>query len=158
MVYQCAGDLWLVDDFSPGGVPRKLDIRLAGPRTGRRRYQVPAAQNIDGISVDETGRASAVVVRGSLYWLTHRDGPARTITDTPGVRVRLPEMLGSTGQIAYVTDAEGDDAVEIVHLPRATGGRAPAGRPPATWAGSWRWPPTPRANAWPWPRTTDGCC
>ncbi|MET8767832.1 S41 family peptidase [Streptomyces sp. NPDC004658] len=125
VVYQCAGDLWLVDDFSPGGTPRKLDIRLAGPRTGRRRYQVPAAQNIDGISVDETGRASAVVVRGSLYWLTHRDGPARTITDTPGVRVRLPEMLGSTGQVAYVTDAEGEDAVEIAHLPRATGDRAP---------------------------------
>lgn len=125
VVYQCAGDLWLVDDFSPGGVPRKLDIRLAGPRTGRRRYQVPAAQNIDGISVDETGRASAVVVRGSLYWLTHRDGPARTITDTPGVRVRLPEMLGSTGQVAYVTDAEGEDAVEIAQLPRATGDRAP---------------------------------
>ncbi|MEW2510798.1 S41 family peptidase [Streptomyces sp. NPDC046870] len=125
VVYQCAGDLWLVDDFSPGGVPRKLDVRLAGPRTGRRRYQVPAAQNVDGISVDETGRASAVVVRGSLYWLTHRDGPARTITDTPGVRVRLPEMLGSTGQIAYVTDAEGEDAVEIAHLPRATGDRPP---------------------------------
>ncbi|MEV5145547.1 S41 family peptidase [Streptomyces sp. NPDC052727] len=125
VVYQCAGDLWLVDDFSPGGMPRKLDIRLAGPRTGRRRYQVPAAQNIDGISVDETGRASAVVVRGSLYWLTHRDGPARTITDTPGVRARLPEMLGSSGQVAYVTDAEGEDAVEIAHLPRATGDRAP---------------------------------
>ncbi|CAM5234167.1 putative tricorn protease [Streptomyces canarius] len=89
---------------------------------------MPAAQNIDGISVDDTGRASAVVVRGSLYWLTHRDGPARTITDTPGVRVRLPEMLGSTGQIAYVTDAEGEDAVEIVHLPRATGDRAPRRR------------------------------
>ncbi|MET8559382.1 S41 family peptidase [Streptomyces flaveolus] len=125
VVYQCAGDLWLVDDFSPGGMPRRLDIRLAGPRTGRRRYQVPAAQNIDGVSVDETGRASAVVVRGSLYWLTHRDGPARTITDTPGVRVRLPEMLGSTGQVAYVTDAEGADAVEIAQLPRATGDRAP---------------------------------
>ncbi|MEU6592649.1 S41 family peptidase [Streptomyces sp. NPDC046881] len=125
VVYQCAGDLWLVDDFSPAGAPRKLDVRLAGPRTGRRPYQVPAAQNIDGISVDETGRASAVVVRGSLYWLTHRDGPARTITETPGVRVRLPEMLGSTGQVAYVTDAEGEDAVEIAHLPRATGARAP---------------------------------
>ncbi|MEV6055506.1 S41 family peptidase [Streptomyces sp. NPDC052107] len=125
VVYQCAGDLWLVDDFSPGAVPRKLDIRLAGPATGRRRYHVPAAQNVDGISVDETGRASAVVVRGSLYWLTHRDGPARTITDTPGVRVRLPEMLGTTGQVAYVTDAEGEDAVEVAQLPRATGDRAP---------------------------------
>ncbi|MFD8428114.1 MULTISPECIES: S41 family peptidase [Streptomyces] len=124
VVYQCAGDLWLVDDLAPGSVPRKLDVRLSGPRAGRRTYQVPAAQHVGGVSVDETGRASAVVVRGSLYWLTHRDGPARTIADTPGVRVRLPEMLGESGRIAYVTDAEGEDAVEISYLPRATGGRA----------------------------------
>ncbi|WP_165685733.1 S41 family peptidase [Streptomyces sp. KO7888] len=124
VVYQCAGDLWLVDDLAPGSAPRKLDVRLSGPRAGRRTYQVPAAQHVGGVSVDETGRASAVVVRGSLYWLTHRDGPARTIADTPGVRVRLPEMLGESGRIAYVTDAEGEDAVEISYLPRATGGRA----------------------------------
>ncbi|MEU9175094.1 S41 family peptidase [Streptomyces sp. NPDC048420] len=124
VVYQCGGDLWIVDDLSSAG-PRKLDVRLSGPRAGRRTYQVPASQHVDGISVDETGRASAVVVRGSLYWLTHRDGPARTITDTPGVRVRLPEMLGSVGQVAYVTDAEGEDAVEIAYLPRATGDREP---------------------------------
>ncbi|MFF4118805.1 S41 family peptidase [Streptomyces sp. NPDC001714] len=125
VVYQCAGDLWLVDDLGPDATPRRLGVRLSGPRAGRRPYQVPAAQHVDGVSVDETGRASAVVVRGSLYWLTHRDGPARTIADTPGVRVRLPEMLGSTGQIAYVTDAGGEDAVEIAHLPRATGARPP---------------------------------
>jgi tricorn protease len=125
VVYQCAGDLWIVDDLSAASEPRRLDVRLSGPRAGRRPYQVPAAQHVDGISVDETGRASAVVVRGSLYWLTHRDGPARTITDPPGVRVRLPEMLGSGGQVAYVTDAEGEDAVEIAYLPRATGDREP---------------------------------
>ncbi|MEV7994714.1 S41 family peptidase [Streptomyces sp. NPDC086077] len=125
VVYQCAGDLWLVDDLAADSAPRRLDVRLSGPRAGRRTYQVPAAHHVDGISVDETGRASAVVVRGSLYWLTHRDGPARTITDTPGVRVRLPEMLGSGGQVAYVTDAEGEDAIEIAYLPRATGDREP---------------------------------
>ncbi|MFI2642872.1 S41 family peptidase [Streptomyces sp. NPDC018610] len=125
VVYQCAGDLWLVDDLSANSRPRKLEVRLSGPRAGRRRYPVPAAQHVDGISVDETGRASAVVVRGSLYWLTHRDGPARTISDTPGVRVRLPEMLGASGRIAYVTDAGGEDAVEIADLPRATGARPP---------------------------------
>ncbi|MER5255137.1 S41 family peptidase [Streptomyces sp. NPDC002855] len=125
VVYQCAGDVWLVDDLSADSVPRRLDVRLGGPRAGRRIYQVPAAQHLDSISVDTTGRASAVVVRGSLYWLTHRDGPARTITDTPGVRVRLPEMLGKGGQVAYVTDAEGEDAVEIAYLPRASGEREP---------------------------------
>ncbi|MFJ9129592.1 S41 family peptidase [Streptomyces sp. NPDC102340] len=125
VVYQCAGDLWILDDLDPDSVPRKLRVRLGGPRAGRRSYQVPAAQHVDSLSVDETGRASAVVVRGSLYWLTHRDGPARTIADTPGVRVRLPEMLGSGGQVAYITDADGEDAVEIAYLPRASGDRAP---------------------------------
>lgn len=126
VVYQCAGEMWLVDDLeSPDAVPRKLQVRLGGPRAGRRSYQVPAATNVDSLSVDETGRASAVSVRGSLYWLTHRDGPARTIADTPGVRVRLPEMLGSMGQVAYVTDADGEDAIEIAYLPRASGDRAP---------------------------------
>ncbi|MFE9555840.1 S41 family peptidase [Streptomyces sp. NPDC006703] len=125
VVYQCAGDLWIVDDLTPDSAPRKLEVRLGGPRAGRRVYQVPAANNVDALSVDTTGRASAVVVRGSLYWLTHRDGPARTIADTPGVRVRMPEMLGSGGQVAYVTDADGEDAVEIAYLPRASGARAP---------------------------------
>ncbi|MFI9583967.1 S41 family peptidase [Streptomyces sp. NPDC052236] len=126
VVYQCAGDLWIVDDLLvPDAVPRKLEVRLGGPRAGRRRYHVPAALHVDALSVDETGRASAVNVRGSLYWLTHRDGPARTIADTPGVRVRLPDMLGSAGQVAYVTDADGEDAVEVAYLPRASGDRAP---------------------------------
>ncbi|MDX2563847.1 S41 family peptidase [Streptomyces sp. TX20-6-3] len=125
VVYQCAGDLWIVDALTPDSRPRRLEVRLGGQRVGRRPYQVPAAHHIDAVSVDETGRASAVSVRGSLYWLTHRDGPARTIVDTPGVRVRLPEMLGSGGQVAYVTDAEGEDAVEVAYLPRASGDRPP---------------------------------
>ncbi|MFH8840774.1 S41 family peptidase [Streptomyces sp. NPDC017868] len=125
VVYQCAGDLWIVDALTADSRPRKLEVRLGGQRVGRRPYQVPAAHHVDAVSVDETGRASAVSVRGSLYWLTHRDGPARTIIDTPGVRVRLPEMLGSGGQVAYVTDAEGEDAVEVAYLPRASGDRPP---------------------------------
>ncbi|MFG2759324.1 S41 family peptidase [Streptomyces wuyuanensis] len=126
VVYQCAGDLWIVEDLAPDSRPRKLAVRLGGPRAGRRRYQVPASSHVDGLSVDTTGRASAVVVRGSLYWLTHRDGPARTLADTPGVRVRLPVMLGSGGgQVAYITDADGEDAVEIAYLPRASGDRPP---------------------------------
>ncbi|MFF3323174.1 S41 family peptidase [Streptomyces sp. NPDC002889] len=125
IVYQCAGDLWIVDDLSPDAQPRKLQVRLGGPRAGRRTYQVPAASHVGAVAVDETGRASAVNVRGSLYWLTHRDGPARTIADTPGVRVRLPVMLGSSGRVAYVTDAQGEDAVEIAYLPRASGDKEP---------------------------------
>lgn len=120
VVYQHAGRVWLADDLSPGGRPRPLHITLGGSRTGRRSYQVPASAHLDSLAVDSTGRASAVCVRGSLYWLTHRDGPARAVADTPGVRIRLPVMLGDTGKIAYVTDADGEDSVEIADLPRAS--------------------------------------
>jgi hypothetical protein len=91
---------------------------------------------MDSLAVDTTGRASAVCVRGSLYWLTHRDGPSRAISATPGVRVRLPEILGDTGRIAYVTDAE----------VRATGTRAAALLEHGTF-------PAPRGEwpAIPWP-------
>ncbi|GAA1914372.1 S41 family peptidase [Streptomyces sodiiphilus] len=125
VVYQCAGELWLLEELTPDSRPRRLAVRTAGPRAGRRAYQVPTARHVDSLAVDTTGRASAVCVRGSLYWLTHRDGPSRAICDVPGVRVRLPRMLGDTGRVAYVTDAEGEDAVEIAHLPRASGGRPP---------------------------------
>ncbi|MFC4033734.1 S41 family peptidase [Streptomyces polygonati] len=117
VVYQCAGELWLVESLAPDARPRRLDLRLGGPRSGRRPYQVPAAANLDSLAIDRTGRASAVCVRGSLYWLTHRDGPARTISDVPGSRVRLPVMLGDTGLVAYVTDAGGEDGIELAQLP-----------------------------------------
>jgi tricorn protease len=127
VVYQCAGELWVAEDLAAvDATPRRLEVRLGGPRSGRRPYQVPAASHLDGLAMDGTGRASAVCVRGSLYWLTHRDGPARTISDVPGARVRLPEMLGDTGLVAYITDAEGEDGIELAHLPGRTS-RALAG-------------------------------
>ncbi|MDF3293817.1 S41 family peptidase [Streptomyces sp. RB6PN23] len=118
VVYQCAGRLWLAEDLTdPAGTPRRLDVRLGGARNGRRPYQVPAAAHLTGLACDTTGRASAVCVRGSLYWLTHRDGPARTIVDRPGSRVRLPVMLGDTGRVAFVSDTGGEDAIGIADLP-----------------------------------------
>ncbi|MGP4112180.1 S41 family peptidase [Streptomyces sp. 4N509B] len=125
VVYQCAGELWLAEDLGPGSTPRRLPIRLGGPRAGRRTYQVPAARHVDDLAVDTTGRSSAVCVRGGLYWLAHRDGPARALSVAAGVRVREPVMLGDTGRVAYLTDAEGEDAIEITYLPRASGGRDP---------------------------------
>ncbi|WP_329494927.1 PDZ domain-containing protein [Kitasatospora herbaricolor] len=114
VVWHSAGDLWILDDLD-GAEPRRLDIRLAGPATGRRPRPVSAAHWLSSVAPDRTGRASAVVVRGSVHWLTHREGPARVLDETPGVRARLARVVpgedGAQG-VVWVTDAEGDDAVE----------------------------------------------
>ncbi|MEU3496669.1 PDZ domain-containing protein [Kitasatospora cineracea] len=114
VIWQSAGELWLLDDLDGAGA-RRLDVRPAGPRTRRQPHPTPAAGQVETAAPDRTGRAAAVVVRGTVHWVTHREGPARVLDETPGVRGRLARVVpgedGAQGAV-WVTDAEGDDALE----------------------------------------------
>jgi tricorn protease len=123
IVYQCAGDIWLLDGLDDPAGPRRLEISL-GAAAGRAPRLISAEDHLGDLSCDHAGRASAIEVRGTVHWLTHRDGPARALSVVPGVRTRLPRVLGRTGQVAWVTDAEGADALEIARRDE------PAGRTP----------------------------
>ncbi len=128
VVFHRAGRLWLVDGLD--AEPRELDVRLGGPRLARAPYPVRAADELGDVGPDHTGRGSAVEVRGTVHWLTHRDGPVRALSVAPGVRARHPRTLGD--QVVWVTDAEGEDALEIAPVdglaPGATPRRIGAGR------------------------------
>jgi len=121
VVYQRLGELWLLEDLAADTQPRRLDVTLAGPRTARQPRPVSARDCLGDVSADRSGRASAVEVLGTIHWLTSRDGPAPALADQPGVRGRLPRVLGpphgagseTAPLVAWVTDAEGDDAIEI---------------------------------------------
>ncbi len=124
VVYVVAGELWLLDDLAADSSPRRLDVRTGGPVTARTPTPVPAAKHLADISPDRTGRASAVEVRGTIHWLTHRDGPARALAAQPGVRFRLPRVAGGNDDadstVVWISDSAGEDAVEI-----STGGSEP---------------------------------
>ncbi|MFB9907207.1 S41 family peptidase [Allokutzneria oryzae] len=122
VVYQSGGSLWLLDDLD--AEPRKLDVRLTGPRRFRQPSPVPAGKHLGAAVPDRTGRASAVEVRGTVHWLTHRDGPVRTLAAEPGVRARLPLPLGED-RVVWVTDADGEDALEISPTVGRTAGVTP---------------------------------
>jgi tricorn protease len=124
VVYEQAGRLWLLDSLD-AAEPRELDIALGGPRTGRAPYPVRTGEALRAAAPDHTGRASAVEVRGTLHWLTHRDGPARELSAAPGVRARCPVVLGRAGGAAWVTDAGGEDAVAISGTVPEPGAEAP---------------------------------
>lgn len=113
-VYSRAGELYVVDDLSPAGQPRRLEVVLPGSRTGRRAQRVEPELDKLHLAVDRSGRASVVGLRGTVQWLPHRDGPVRVLADTAGVRTRLPQVLPHSERGAvWVTDAEGDDALEV---------------------------------------------
>ncbi len=112
IAYHVAGDIWILD--SPEAPePRRLDITLGSPATGRAPRLISAKDHLGSLNTDKTGQASAVEVRGTVHWLTHKDGPARALHVDAAARARLPQVLGDTGQVAWVTDAAGEDALEI---------------------------------------------
>jgi tricorn protease len=104
--------LWLLDDLQAAG-PVRLDITLGSPVRGRAPRLVTAEDHVGSLSVDQRGRASAIEVRGTVHWLTHRDGPARAASVVPGARARFPQVLGTGGQVVWATDADGTDALEV---------------------------------------------
>src|SRR5436305_8257086 len=117
IVYHVAGDIWILD--SPEAAePRRLEVTLGSPAPARAPRLVSAEDHLGGLDCDETGQASVVEVRGTVHWLTHKDGPARALHVDPGARARLPRVLGETGQAVWVTDAAGADALEMA----STGG------------------------------------
>ena len=112
IVYHVAGDIWILD--SPEAAePRRLDIVLGSPAAARAPRLVSAQDHLGDLDCDKTGQASVVEVRGTVHWLTHKDGPARALHVDPAARARLPRVLGDTGQAVWVTDATGADALEI---------------------------------------------
>jgi tricorn protease len=113
VVYHCAGDIWLLQDLEAGSEPRRIEISLGSPAAPRAPRLVSAEDHLGALSIDVTGQASAVEVRGTVHWLTHRDGPARALSVVPGVRARMPRVLGTAGQVVWVSDADGEDALEI---------------------------------------------
>jgi tricorn protease len=112
IVYASGGELWLLESLQAAG-PVRLDIVLGSPVSGRVPRLVTAEDHVGSLSIDHHGRASSIEVRGTVHWLTHRDGPARAVSVVPGVRARFPRVLGTGGQVVWASDADGVDALEI---------------------------------------------
>ena len=113
---------------APTPAPRPLDITLPGGLAARRRGGAGADE--------EPGRAAARTPAGTPAWWSGagtrscsatgraRRGPCSA---EPGVRARLVRPLGATGKAVLVSDAGGEDALEVHALTGAGGGPA-AGR------------------------------
>jgi tricorn protease len=127
VVFESAGELYLVDSLAARSRPEKLDVRLGGPRRAREPFRVTGADELSSAEPDRTGRTSIALVRGTVHRLTHRDGPARALLTEPGVRARLAVPLGDDRAV-WVDDADGEDAVCIAPLDPRADGAAPATR------------------------------
>ena len=159
VVYQCAGELWLVDDFAPAG-PAPAARRPAR-RPARRAAHLPGtgggAPGRAGRRPDRPGQRGG---RTRQPVLAHPPRRARAGTGRPAGRAgaaagdarrhrprRLYHRRGGRGR-----DRDRRPAPRERPPPPATGGR----RAPGTGAGDWC--PRRTAGGWPSLPTTAGCC
>ncbi len=112
IVYHARGRLYAMDGLD--ATPREIEIDLGiGAPAG---FMVEPTDQLTQFRTDHGGDGSLFEWRGAAFYLTHRAGPARAVSALPGVRVREPRILGKTGLAIMATDAEGEDALEIVSL------------------------------------------
>ena len=112
IVYQSGGDLWLLDSLD--AEPAKLDIRLGGVRTGRSPFPVSAYSDLGAFALDRTGRVLAAEVRGTVHRVPAEAGPARTLLAEAGVRGRVPVPMPDGSGVLAVSDAGGEDGLELL--------------------------------------------
>ncbi|WP_024820503.1 S41 family peptidase [Arthrobacter sp. 31Y] len=115
VVFESAGELWMLSSLDAEAEPVKLEITLGSASPGRRPAPLKASAHLGDVFPNVTGTASAVESHGTIHWLRHKDGPSRVVEATPGVRARLPRPL-TDGRIAYIADHGGVEALYIKRI------------------------------------------
>jgi tricorn protease len=111
IVYHARGSLYRLDDLA--GQPQRIDVTLGSAVSGRRPRLLRPSDNLEQVRPDQGGDGSVVCWRGNAFFLSHREGPARALAVAPSVRVREPRLLGAQRLTVLVSDAEGEDCLEV---------------------------------------------
>jgi len=111
IVYQCAAELWCFDPATDRG--ERLDVRLPSARTQAARHFVPAAEHLQGLTVHPAGHSLALDVRGKLFTLALWEGGVRQHGPADGVRTRFGQWLADGESLVAVSDASGEDRLEL---------------------------------------------
>jgi tricorn protease len=111
IVYQVAGQLWLYDPSSDRA--EEVPVELASPRAQRQPRFVRADRYLGSYQLDHAGKRLVLDARGKLFSFAPFDGPVLQHGLRQGARYRLPSFLGERADIVAVSDASGEEAIEI---------------------------------------------
>jgi tricorn protease len=112
VVYQQAGEIWLIESLDAG--PVRLDIRLSEAGSGRAPHRVSARSQLGSFALDSGGQVLAAEVRGTVHWLPGADEAARALLAEPGVRGRLPMVIPGADAVACASDHGGEDGLDVI--------------------------------------------
>lgn len=114
IIYRAGADLYL---FDPGRKAkrkyRKLKIEFHSPRVERNRKFVRGATYMDHYTIHPRGHSVALTTRGKAFAMSNWEGAALQYGESQGVRYRLIEWLNDLQRLVMISDATGEEAIEI---------------------------------------------
>jgi tricorn protease len=111
IVYHAGADLFVFDPAT--GATIQIEIEYDSPRTQRQRKFVEAAKYLDSFEPHPQGHLLALATRGKCFTMGNWDGPVLPRGDADAARHRLPHWLNDGKRIVLVSDAEGEERLEI---------------------------------------------
>jgi tricorn protease len=97
-------------------VPIFIREDLAGGRTELHSV----AKEVHSFEISPDGKRALFSARGDIFTVPAREGPTRNLTGTPGVHDRDPKWAPDGKNIAYISDASGEDEIWLAP-PNGTG-------------------------------------
>lgn len=110
VVYMLAGDLRIFDTKS--GQDSAISIDLPGERVKSRVQVRYGADNLTAWDVSPDADRVLLTVRGDLWSLPVKPGPALPLTSTPGVRESWGSFSHDGKRVIYVTDQTGEEGIQ----------------------------------------------
>jgi tricorn protease len=112
IVFENAGYLYTFDIASKQ--TKKLTIYVPGERTQTLKHWVNASHNITDSDISPDGRRAVFAARGEVFTVPAKEGSARNLTNSPGVREQHVTWSPDGKWIAYTSDRTGEDEIHIV--------------------------------------------
>jgi tricorn protease len=108
VVYHAGADLFVFD-----GSSRKVEVAYDSPRTQRSRKFVSAPKYLESFEPHPQGHLLALTTRGKCFTLGNWEGPVLQHGNDDSARYRLARWLHDGQRFVVVSDAGGEETIEI---------------------------------------------
>ena len=134
----------------PGDGEGREGARSASWRTsvGGRGGLHDVSKNVANFEISPDGKRALFGARGDVFTVPAEDGPTRNLTNTPGVHDRNAEWSPDGKQIAFISDATGEDEIWIDRRRTAAASRRSSPRGGDTYKYELHWSPDSKKILW----------
>jgi tricorn protease len=111
IVYHAGADLYVYDPATDES--QLVQIEFHSPQAQRKRRFVDASRYLESYGLHPEGHSVTMTVRGKAFSMAHWEGAVVQHGDANGVRYRLAAWLNDGKRLVMVSDATGEEALEI---------------------------------------------